>query len=133
MVVAPFPDVMPSSIADGATSDPKLEEIAPTIAVATSVRDSSFTISKSVNQKVHLCATHKKPRLLIKYLERLRAEEKSRNERQPGSVLIFCTKIKTLNYVVDFLRRHGLKVESIHGQLQQSQVKGLRTLLTFYI
>lgn len=74
--------------------------------------DSLLTISRSVLQHVHLCATHKKPRLLIKHIERIRSKEKELNIRQPGSVLIFCTKIKTLNFVVDFLKRQDVKVRA---------------------
>ena len=70
---------------------------------------------------MHLCAQHKKPKLLIRYLEKIRKEEKEAKIRQPSSILIFCTKIKTLNFVVDFLRRQNVKgVEIIHGQLPQT-------------
>ena len=72
--------------------------------------NSLLTISHTVSQQVHLCAAHKKPRLLIKHLERIRAQEKAANTRQPCSVLIFCTKIKTLSFVVSFLRKQELKV-----------------------
>jgi superfamily II DNA/RNA helicase len=89
----------------------------------------AYTISRSVIQRVHICAAHKKPRLLIKYLERVRSEEKANEVRQTGSVLIFCTKIKTLNFVADFLKKQGIKVEIIHGQLQQHQVRFKSTRL----
>ena len=83
-------------------------------------KNTALTISNTVKQLVHLCAPHKKPRLLIKYIERIRKEEKESKVRQPSSVLVFCTKIKTLNFVADFLKRHKLKVEMIHGQLPQA-------------
>lgn len=83
--------------------------------------DSAYTISRSVKQQVHICAAHKKPRLLIKYLERIRADEKISKVRQPGSVLVFCTKIKTLNFVAEFLKKQGIRCEIIHGQLPQHQ------------
>eukprot|EP00605_Chrysophyceae_sp_TOSAG23-4_P000461 GSChrysophyteH1.ASY1.ANO1.519.1 assembled CDS len=69
----------------------------------------SLSVSASVVQEVHVCATHKKPRLLIKFIERRRAEEKEAKVRQPGNMLVFCTKIKTLKF--------GVVV--IHGQMPQ--------------
>lgn len=84
--------------------------------------NSSFTISKNVTQLVHVCATHKKPRLLIKYILRVRDEEKKENCRQLGPMLIFCSKIKTLKFVLDFLQRQNVtSVEGLHGQLPQHQ------------
>ena len=82
-------------------------------------KNTALTISSTVKQHVHLCAPHKKPRLLIKYIERVRKEEKEIKVRQPSSILIFCTKIKTLNFVADFLKRQKMKIEIIHGQLPQ--------------
>ncbi len=82
---------------------------------------SSLSISETVTQEVHVCATHKKPRLLIKFIERRREQEKLEKRRQPGNMIIFCTKIKTLKFVHDFLLRHGTKgTVIIHGQMPQS-------------
>lgn len=42
--------------------------------------------------------------------------------RQPGLMLIFCTKIKTLKFVADFLKRQDqTNFCMLHGQLPQSQ------------
>ena len=35
--------------------------------------------------------------------------------------MIFATKIKSVKFVVDFLRRQNTPVEMLHGQLPQSQ------------
>lgn len=83
---------------------------------------SSLTISDSIKQSVHVCATHKKPRLLIRYITTIREQEAASKCRQPGAMMIFCTKIKTLSFVFDFLRRQGVKnIAMMHGQLNQKQ------------
>jgi ATP-dependent RNA helicase DDX5/DBP2 len=83
----------------------------------------TLTISPTVKQLVHVCAAHKKPRLLMKYLTDTRAREKESKLRQPGPMLIFCTKIKTLKFLFDFLKRHNMStgVDCLHGQLPQAQ------------
>ena len=81
----------------------------------------SVSLPKTITQHVHVCAAHKKPRLLIKCITRIREQEKEEKVRQPGSLLIFCTKIKTLKFVEDFLRRQNLHIAILHGQLPQAQ------------
>ena len=90
---------------------------------------SSVTLSPSITQVVHVCATHKKPRLLLKCIAKIREEEKAERLRQPGSMLIFCTKIKTLKFVEDFLKRQKIVTAALHGQLPQAQRE--RTLNDF--
>lgn len=89
----------------------------------------SLTITNSVTQRVHVCAAHKKPRLLIKYILKMREEEKSAKARQAGPMLIFCNKVKTIKFVHDFLSRQSVVVDVLHGQLPQSQRE--RTLSNF--
>ena len=81
----------------------------------------SLTISPTVNQIVHVCASHKKPRLLIRFITTIREQEKLHKMRQPGAMIIFATKIKSVKFVVDFLRRQNIISEPLHGQLPQSQ------------
>ena len=82
---------------------------------------SSLAVSDSITQVVHVCATHKKPRLLIKCILKIREDEKERKVRQPGAMIVFCTKIKTIKFVEDFLRRQSVKgVAIIHGQMPQA-------------
>ena len=81
----------------------------------------SLSLPKTITQFVHVCATHKKPRLLLKCINRIRDKEKEDKVRQPGPLLIFCTKIKTLKFVEDFLRRQNLPISVLHGQLPQAQ------------
>jgi len=82
---------------------------------------SSITISRSITQHVHVCASHKKPRLLMRFIEKIRGNEKLEHVRQPGSMLIFCTKIKSVKFVVEFLKKQNIPVQELHGQLNQRQ------------
>lgn len=81
---------------------------------------SSLTLSPTIVQHVHVCAAHKKPRLLMRFISTVKDNEKLTKIRNPGAMIIFCTKIKTVKYVVEFLRKQSLVVEELHGQLQQS-------------
>ena len=80
---------------------------------------SSLTISHTVKQKIHVCASHKKPRLLLKYVTMMREAEKAAKVRQAGPMIIFCNKIKTLKFVQDFLKRQSVRSDALHGQLAQ--------------
>jgi superfamily II DNA/RNA helicase len=82
-------------------------------------KTSSLTISHTVQQKIHVCASHKKPRLLIKYVNQVREKEKADKVRQAGPMIIFCNKIKTLKFVHDFLKRQDIRADALHGQLAQ--------------
>ena len=82
---------------------------------------SSLTLSDTITQHVHVCVPHKRPRLLIKYILRVREKEKIDKVRQLGPMLIFCTRIKTVGFVHGFLKSQEVVAEVLHGQLQQSQ------------
>ena len=84
---------------------------------------SSVAVSSSIIQHVHVCANHKKPRLLLHFIEKIRNDEKLTKSRQSAAMLIFCTKIKTVMFVIDFLNRHehNIGVAILHGTLPQVQ------------
>ena len=126
--------LLPSSkkmkaIADGNGDDtqdpsPPEEEAAAAAAddepdYSASQKTSSLSVSRTVEQLVHICAAHKKPRLLLKYITAAREKEKSEKVRQQGPMLIFCNKIKTLKFVKDFLARQEIACDLLHGQLPQ--------------
>lgn len=95
------------------------ETTAEGAAGAASAITSSLTISDTVQQKIHVCASHKKPRLLLKYITQCREAEKAEKVRQAGPMIIFCNKIKTLKFVHDFLKRQNIRADALHGQLAQ--------------
>jgi hypothetical protein len=91
-------------------------DILPPLVGATDPADnktSSLTISPTVAQHIHVCASHKKPRLLLKYIATVREQEKAAKVRQAGPMIIFCNKIKTLKFVHDFLKRQNVKVSCV--------------------
>eukprot|EP01034_Spumella_vulgaris_P023791 gene23791-30060_t len=106
--------------APGDSEKENLVVLAPNAVPFTKNFSTSLTISKSVSQSIHVCATHKKPRILIKYITKCRESEKAEKLRQPGAMIIFCNKIKNLGVVLDILTRQDIKAELLHGQLQQS-------------
>ena len=59
-----------------------------------------------------------KPRKLIRYVAKVREEEGA--TRRPGPMLVFCTKIKTVKFVVEFLQQHKVRVASIRGDMPQA-------------
>lgn len=73
----------------------------------------------SITQTVHVCSTHKKPRKIIRFISRIRTEEREAGIRQKSSMLIFCNKIKTVQFLENTLSKHGVKVSVLHGQLVQ--------------
>jgi len=77
-------------------------------------------ISSTIKQIVQVCAEHKKPRKLLKFLEKVRGEDSAEKRRNTSSVLIFCSKIKTVNFVFDFLKRQKVPhCAHLHGSLDQ--------------
>jgi len=81
----------------------------------------SVTVSSTIRQVVDVCAEHKKPKKLIRFLERLYAQEREAKIRTPGGIVVFCTKIKTVRFVADLLLRHGYKCAPIHSELPQAR------------
>mmetsp|Transcript_50477 Transcript_50477/g.163390 ORF Transcript_50477/g.163390 Transcript_50477/m.163390 type:complete len:670 (+) Transcript_50477:60-2069(+) len=83
----------------------------------------TLTVNPLIKQTVHVCASHKKPQKLAKFLEKIRGEEKQKGVRQKASMLIFCNKIKTVIFVVDFLAQasENERCTALHSQLSQAQ------------
>lgn len=96
------------------------DNVDPTSATSSS---SSVAVSSTIVQTVHVCASHKKPRLFLHFIERLRKQEKEESKRQLAAILVFCTKIKTIGFVMDFLKRHNqsIGVGMLHGNMMQSE------------
>lgn len=89
--------------------------------VSTTLHASALTVSPSIQQLIHVCAAHKKPRLLIKFIERIRTQEKEEKKRQADPMIIFCNKIKTLGFVQTFLKKNDVTCVALHGNIPQSQ------------
>eukprot|EP00729_Bicosta_minor_P000547 gene547-23486_t len=83
--------------------------------------ESEHAVAAGITQMVHVCATHKKPKKLIRLITKLRTDEKERGIRSAGQMIVFCNKIKTVAFVVDTLRKQRVQVGMFHGQLQQNE------------
>lgn len=82
----------------------------------------SLTLPKQIVQTVHLCAEHKKPRKLIRHIERIRKTEADHGRaRNPGPMIVFCNKIKTVMFVYEFLARQEIRVVALHGSMAQDK------------
>lgn len=84
-----------------------------------SKRTNALAVSETITQKIEVCSSHKKPRKLIRYVNSIREREKNDKVRNAALLLVFCTKIKTLKFVVDTLTRNNFHAEGLHGQLPQ--------------
>ncbi|KAH8082058.1 helicase [Aureococcus anophagefferens] len=68
---------------------------------------------------VHVCAAHKRPRLLLRFLERFRKEDAAK--RQASKVLLFVNTASACAEVVELVKRHykANTVALLHGKLPQ--------------
>ena len=78
-----------------------------------------YSALTSLTQIVHVCAEHKKSRKLIKFVEKIRNEEKKDSSRLPALMIVFCNRIKTVLYVKDFISKMYKKVAALHGKMDQ--------------
>jgi ATP-dependent RNA helicase DDX5/DBP2 len=79
----------------------------------------TYQALRSLTQTVHVCAEHKKSRKLIKFLQKIRDEEKRDSARLPALVIVFCNRIKTVLYVKDFISKIYKKCAALHGKMDQ--------------
>ena len=74
-------------------------------------------VPPNVVQRVHVCAPHKRPRLLLRFLERVK---QNATGRQQERVLIFANTAQACGEVAELIRRHDGKAVELHGKLRQS-------------
>ncbi|CAE7205145.1 ddx17, partial [Symbiodinium pilosum] len=109
--------------APGDTATPKADKAES----RTSDLASTLTVSKSIEQIVHVCADHKKFRKLIRFMDKIRQEEKEQGVRQRALVIVFCNTIKTLKAVASFLGKHKHPCAPLHSGIPQvKREKALR-------
>uniref|UniRef100_A0A6B2L219 RNA helicase n=1 Tax=Arcella intermedia TaxID=1963864 RepID=A0A6B2L219_9EUKA len=75
-------------------------------------------ISSNIEQIVQVCAQHKKEKKLIKFLTKLREEEKA--QRKKSGVLIFVNQIKTAVAISDSLWKLDFRVDALYGNKPQN-------------
>ena len=79
------------------------------------------SIPPNIKQILHICASHKKPKKLIKTLTKLRKAEEAIGRRNPGLCMIFFNRIKTLIFIKKFIleNMNNARVAELHGQMPQ--------------
>lgn len=83
---------------------------------------------------LHLCALvlsadHKKPKKLLTFVGKIRAEEKQNGARSKARILIFCNRIKTAKFVESMLRKNNQFCKQMSSAMNQTQRE--RTLNEF--
>lgn len=79
----------------------------------------TLTVSPDIKQLLHVCAEHKKPRKLVRFIDKVRAEEKKQGVRHRALMIIFCNKITTLKSVVSLLVKHQHRCAPLHSGIPQ--------------
>eukprot|EP00928_Gymnodinium_smaydae_P031096 TRINITY_DN22944_c0_g1_i1.p1 TRINITY_DN22944_c0_g1~~TRINITY_DN22944_c0_g1_i1.p1 ORF type:complete len:785 (-),score=238.24 TRINITY_DN22944_c0_g1_i1:8-2362(-) len=82
---------------------------------------STLTVSSTIHQTVHVCAVHKKPRKLLKFIDKVRSGERAAGVRQRAAIMVFCGQIKTLRTVATLLEKHGERCAPLHSGIPQAK------------
>jgi ATP-dependent RNA helicase DDX5/DBP2 len=81
-------------------------------------------IPSHLDQIVHVCSEHKKPRKLVHTLQSIQKRKKPPNSSVNGvhqRGIVFYSKIEKLEYSCKLLRREGLQCFPLHGQLSTAE------------
>lgn len=79
-------------------------------------------LSATLKQHVHVCAPHKRERLVLRFLSSLRDNEKSSGARSRARVLIFVNTVKAARAIASMVRRGGKeKLSVLFGEMAQSE------------
>ena len=79
-------------------------------------------IPEHIEQRVHVCALHKRPRLLLRFLERVFSNDAKEKRRQASMVLVFGNTSNSVREVRDLVGRHfPAKVAAVWGALPQKE------------
>jgi len=98
---------------------------APPSAPAAAPRAAGGGAAAVVSQDVQLCAAHKKPRKLLRYLAALREGEAAEGRRSRARVLLFANSAASARACAELLRRHGHRCGLLHGQKAQAEREGV--------
>lgn len=82
---------------------------------------STLTVSPTVHQAVEVCSNLKKPRILVRLLQKIRAEEAASGTRQRSAVLVFCSQIKVLRSMAKLVERQGERCAALHSGIPQAK------------
>lgn len=76
-----------------------------------------------VEQILHVCANHKKPKKLMTTLKKIRDNERKdkTKSRKKGLIIVFFNRIKTLQYVYQLLNKENIQSIQLHSQMKQDK------------
>ena len=94
----------------------------PRVGVA-GIDAAAYAVSSNVTQTVHVCAEHKKPKKLMKFIHKVLTEDRRSKTRRPRRILIFCNKIKAVGFVHGLLAHGDLPVRCgmLHSLMSQQE------------
>eukprot|EP00299_Pterocystis_sp_00344_P019860 c9818_g1_i1.p1 GENE.c9818_g1_i1~~c9818_g1_i1.p1 ORF type:complete len:700 (+),score=180.76 c9818_g1_i1:477-2576(+) len=78
-------------------------------------------VSPTITQVVHVCSEHKKPRKMLRFIEKLRAKDKVELKRSRSAILVFCNRIKKVKTIASIISKHGERCAYICGEMKQDQ------------
>ena len=83
-----------------------------------------LTVPRSIKQDVTVCAEHKKPRRLMRVLDKIgkgASQAAKDRDNSDSRVLVFANRIKAVDFIVQFLTRHGVTAAPLSSQLSQAE------------
>ena len=79
-------------------------------------------IPSHVEQIVHACANHKKPKKLMITIQKIRDnEQKNKQRRRKGLIIVFFGRVKTLQYIHQLLLKENVQCVQLHSQMKQER------------
>ena len=87
-------------------------------------RSEDVSIREGITQEVQICAPHKKPRKLLRFIYKVRKEEKSagggKQRAASSRMLVFINQIATATFLLRYLKEHTSEsVGAIHSKMKQ--------------
>ncbi|KNB41402.1 ATP-dependent RNA helicase [Blastocystis sp. subtype 4] len=70
---------------------------------------SEVSVNPLITQDIHLCSEHKKIRKLFDFIRYVQHQDELNHVRQKSIALIFVNKMKTGEYILDFVRKNWAK------------------------
>ena len=79
-------------------------------------------IPSHVEQILHVCSNHKKPKKLMSTIQKIRENETKNNQRRrKGLIIVFFGRVKTLQYIHDLIQKENIQSVQLHSQMRQER------------
>uniref|UniRef100_A0A7S3JRF6 RNA helicase n=1 Tax=Aureoumbra lagunensis TaxID=44058 RepID=A0A7S3JRF6_9STRA len=126
LFTATFPQKLREAISERFSTIDRLVTIRVTsFAVAAAAKEEESEkeqtdLPQHIEQRVHVCAAHKRTRLLIRFLEKLKQSDRAHHRRQASKVLILANKATTVDELATQLKSH-YSLAIMHGKKPQAE------------